>query len=130
MAASGVTGPDICARETHLRMALSAVARAGAVVEEAFPELDQTYRTLRAMPWASDRGCSPDAVQRHFKATLAQNIRQGRELTIDAVVDAQLGKSAISDRMVGFLSQFDVLACPAVGLMPGPVEGEYPRPAA
>jgi amidase len=29
--------------------------------------------------------------------------------------------------MAAFLKQFDVLACPVVGLMPGPVEEEFPR---
>lgn len=36
-------------------------------------------------------------------------------------------KSDLFDRMVAFLDDFDVLACPVVGLMPGPVEEEFPR---
>lgn len=116
--------------EAHLRAALARVAAAGGVIEEAcpdLPDLDRTYRTLRALIWASGTGRAPEAVQRHYKATLTQNIRQGRDLTVDDVVDAQLAKSELFDRMARFLGAFDVLACPVVGLMPGPVEEEFPR---
>lgn len=116
--------------EGYLRKALEAVARAGGVVEDACPDLpglDHAYRTLRGMLWASGTGRAPDHIQRHFKPTLAQNIQQGRDLTIDDVLTAQLAKSDLFDRMTGFLADFDVLACPVVGLMPGPVEEEFPR---
>jgi len=116
--------------EAHLRRALTLVAGAGGLVEEDCPDLpglDRAYRTQRAMLWASGTGRAPENIQRHFKATLAQNIQQGRDLTIDDVIHAQLVKSDLFDRMTGFLADFDVLACPVVGRMPGPVEQEFPQ---
>ena len=116
--------------DTHLRGALALVKRNGGTVAEACPELpdlEKTYRTLRAMFWAAGPGRAPADVQKHFKLTLADNIEQGRRLSLDDVYDAQIGRSVIYDNMVGFLRDFDVLACPVVGLMPGPVEDEYPR---
>ena len=114
----------------HLRAALERMADAGAGVEEAcpdLPDLDRCYRTLRAMVWAAGPGRAPEAVQRHFKATLADNIEQGRRLTGDDICDAQVARSTIFGNMALFLRDFDVLACPVVGLMPGPAEEEYPR---
>ncbi|MCP5073693.1 MAG: amidase [Rhodobacteraceae bacterium] len=116
--------------DEHLRAALSKVEAAGGVVEldcPELPELERTYRTLRAMLWASGPGRAPAAIQSHFKHTLADNIAQGRKLMIDDVIDAQIARSVIFDNTVAFLRDFDVLACPVVGLMPGPVEEEYPR---
>ncbi|MBR9763839.1 MAG: amidase [Rhodobacteraceae bacterium] len=115
--------------EEHLRMALGRVERAGAVVEETcppLPELDGTYRVLRAMLWAAGPGRADPKVQRHFKETLRENIEYGRMLTITDVYDTQQAQSRLYDLVAGFMRGFDVLACPVVGLMPGPVEQEYP----
>ncbi len=116
--------------DAHLRGALEKVAaQGGTVVEDCpqLPALDTTYRTLRAMLWAAGPGRAPDAVQKHFKATLKDNIQQGRDLTADQIYDALAGKSVLYDNMVDFLQGFDVLACPVVGLPAGPVEQEFPR---
>jgi len=116
--------------EAHLRRALGRVERAGAMVTEDCPDLtglDHAYRTLRAALWASGPGMAPDAVQRGFKPTLRQNIQQGRDLSITDIMAAGRVKSDIFDRVVAFLDDFDVLACPVVGLMPGPIEEEFPR---
>lgn len=118
------------AMDAHLRAALAKVERAGGVVDEACPELpdlDRTYRVLRAMLWAALPGRAPEGVQKHYKETLRENIDFGRQLSIDDVIDAQRGRTVLFDRTVSFLDRFDVLACPVVGLMPGPVEEEFPR---
>ena len=112
-----------------MRAALAHLERDGAAVEEfcpALPELDKTYRVLRAMLWAALPGRAPDELQRHYKQTLRENIEFGRQLTISDVYDAQYHKTRLFDVMMDFFGDFDVLACPVVGLMPGPVEEEYP----
>jgi len=112
-----------------LRAALAKVEAQGAVVEEAcpeLPELDRTYRVFRAMVWAAGPGRMPKAVQDGFKQTLTENIAFGRELTIDDVYDAQLNRARLFATTERFLRDFDVLAFPVMGLMPGPVEIEYP----
>lgn len=114
----------------HLSSALSRVEREGAVVVEDcpdLPDLDKTYRVLRAMLWAALPGRAPREWQRHFKRTLKENIEYGRNLSIDDVYDAQLGRTRLFENVASFLRGFDVLACPVVGLHPGPVEEEYPK---
>lgn len=115
--------------DAALRAALAKVEAQGGLVEEAcpdLPELDRTYRVLRAMVWAAGPGRMPQAVQDGFKQTLAENIAFGRSLSIDDVLDAQLNRARLFANTERFLRDFDVLAFPVVGLMPGPVEQEYP----
>ncbi|WP_116598677.1 amidase [Primorskyibacter marinus] len=96
----------------------------------ALPDLEKTYRALRAFYWAALPGRAPDFVQEFYKPTLAQNIAEGRALCAEDIVNAQLSRSALYDRMRRFLADFDVLACPVTGIGPGPVEEEFPRSVA
>ncbi len=112
-----------------LRAALAKVEAQGGVVDEACPELpglDHAYRVYRSMLWASGPGRATASMQQHFKATLQGNIDYGRNLTIDDVYDANINRAKIYTNMQQFLQTYDVLACPVVGLHPGPVEEEYP----
>ena len=112
-----------------LREALAKVEALGGTVDEACPELpglDHAYRVYRSMLWASGPGRAPESMQQHFKATLQGNINYGRNLSIDDVYDANINRSTIYTNMQQFLQTYDVLACPVVGLHPGPVEEEYP----
>jgi len=112
-----------------LKAALTALEKSGGTVEEACPDLPDlvdTYVTLRAMAWASGPGRLPAAVQEHFKQTLAWNIDLGRKLTPDQIYDALRGRGVLFRKMLDFLGNYDVLACPIVGISPTPVEMEYP----
>ncbi len=113
----------------NLEKALAMVAGAGNIVEEAcplLPALYETYITLRAMSWAAGAGRRPAQVQKGFKPTLRENIQLGRDLSTVQIYDAQRARSKIFTNMHQFLQDFDVLACPVVGLDPGSVEEEYP----
>lgn len=115
--------------DRYLRRALQLVENQGAVVEEACPELpglNHAYRVYRSMLWASGPGRADAKIQRHFKDTLQGNIDYGRNLTIDDVYDANISRSTIYKNMQQFLTQFDVLACPVVGLVAGPLSEEFP----
>ena len=108
---------------------LQIVEKSGGTVEEdcpTLPNLNQCYRILRAMVWAAGPGRAPKSVQKHFKKTLSDNINYGRKLSIDDVYDAQISRNTIYHNMRLFLSDYDVLACPAVSLEPGPVVEEFP----
>jgi len=125
----GGFAPVAAAVERVLRDALMQLEREGARVEEACPELpdlDQTYRVLRAMLWAAGPGKAPATVQRHYKATLQGNIDFGRALGVDDVYEMQRARSRLYARVEVFLRDFDVIACPTVGLPPGPVDEEFP----
>jgi len=102
---------------------------AGGTVDEAYPEipeLEKTYRTIRAMLWAMGPGKAPQEVQSQFKATLGKNIQQGRDLTIDDVYDAQIDRTTLFNNVQDFLNTYDAIAMPVVGLKTGNVEDEYP----
>ncbi|MDP6167001.1 MAG: amidase family protein [Gammaproteobacteria bacterium] len=112
-----------------LRQALSQVEAQGGVVEEACPQLpglDHAYRVYRSMLWASGPGRAPAAMQQHYKPTLQDNINYGRDLTIDDVYDANISRSTLYSNMQQFFTTYDVLACPVVGMHPGPLQEEYP----
>lgn len=112
-----------------LNAAMAAVERAGGSVEEAcpdLPDLARTYQTLRAMFWAALPGRAPAAIQAHYKPTLQQNIRHGRNLSADDIYDAQRGRSTLYHNCRRFLARYDVLAFATMGVPAGPVEQEYP----
>ncbi len=115
--------------EQIMRSALEQAERAGAEVGDAcpvLPELEATYITIRALTWESGPGRLPEEIQRHHKATLAENIELGRNLTTTQIVDAELNRSILYQNCRQFLEGFDVLATAVVGLEPGPVEEEFP----
>ena len=119
--------------EQIMRSALEAVQGEGAVVSEECPDmagLYDSYITLRAMTWMALPGREPEAVQKHYKATLADNIEVGRRLTIDQVADANLNRTVLYHSMREFLHNHDVLACAVVGLEPTAVEVEFPTEVA
>ncbi|MFT5110746.1 MAG: amidase [Parasphingorhabdus sp.] len=112
-----------------LRQAMDMICGEGGEVEEQCPELpdlDHSYRVLRGMLWAAGPGFAPEKVQSQFKYTLMDNIDFGRKLTIEDLCKAQRERTILFRNMRLFLENFDVLACPTVGLMPGPVEEEFP----
>lgn len=112
-----------------MRSGLAKAVSDGAEVDEGCPPLDgleRTYMTLRGMLYGAVNARFPEEVQQHFKATLKENIRFGKQLGIEDVYDAQRNRTVLYHAMRSFLSKFDVLACPVVGLEQGPVEEEYP----
>lgn len=116
--------------ETVMRAALAQAARSGVDVHEGCPDLtglEPTYITLRGMLYGSLNARLPDEVQQHFKTTLVDNIAVGRNLHVEDVYDMMRTRSVLYQNMRVFLETYDVLACPVVGLEPGPVKEEYPR---
>lgn len=119
--------PEIAA---ILRSGMEKAAAEGAVVEESSPPLDgleQTFVTLRGILFGAVNGRLPAEIQQHFKQTLKDNIEFGRRLGIEDVFDAERNRTELYHAMRSLLDGFDVLACPVVGLEPGPVEEEFPK---
>lgn len=113
-----------------MRGAMAKVAGAGGTVEEACPDLPllrETYLTLRGIHYGSVNDFLPDAVKRHFKATLRDNTEFGRNLKARDIYEAMRQRTVLYHAMRIFLQNHDVLAIPVVGLAPGPVEEEFPR---
>jgi amidase len=102
---------------------------AGAVVEEAFPDLsgaEEVFRTLRAWHFQHRFGDrlrqQPDA----FKPSLADNIRAGEGLSGQDVARAFEARTAIFERVRQFFTGYDVLALPVSQVPPFSAEVEYP----
>lgn len=112
-----------------LRRALRLAEKEGAIVDEACPELPDlypTFVTLRGIAWGALPGSKPPEVQKHYKKTLRDNIALGHKLKTEQIFKAMHAKSALYFKMQDFLSTWDVLACPVVGLEAQDVEIEYP----
>lgn len=112
-----------------LSTSLSRIERPGLDVTEDSPRIngvERCFRTLRAFGmWTGARN-TPERISRHYKPTLQQNIAQGRVLEMNQIAEAMTLRSQLYDTMLGFLRQYDVLACPVTGLAPLQVEIEYP----
>jgi amidase len=107
----------------------AAMARAGARVTPAYPDLgraDDTFRTLRAWHFQAQYGqllaAHPDA----FKPSLADNIRAGETLTGADVARAYRDRTALAETMRHFFEQYDVLVLPTSQVPPFPADQEYP----
>jgi len=114
----------------HLSGVMALLARNGAVVEEAAPDvtgLERTYHALRGILWATTARGLPIDVRKHFKKTLEENTRAGEAMTMNDISAAQTGRSRLYAEMLRFFEDFDVLAMPVVGCMPRPQTEEWVR---
>ena len=112
-----------------LEDALGIVEKNGATIEEVALQtatLNATFRTLRGLAFLTQYKCMPDSVRDHLKPTIIENVAFGRNLTIDQIADAQINKNIIYSNINVVLSNYDVIACPVVGLAAGPLHEEYP----
>ncbi|MCB1339945.1 MAG: amidase [Pseudooceanicola sp.] len=113
-----------------LNAAMAQVAAAGAVVEEACPDLphlNETYLAIRGMHYGTVIARLPEEVRATFGARLADNVAYGLGVTTEQLYTATARRSQLYDVMREFLTDWDVLAIPVVGIAPAPVEQEYPR---
>ncbi|SDY36109.1 amidase [Citreimonas salinaria] len=125
----GGLAPIEPAMEQALRDAVGRIDAGGLPVEETAPPsagTEDIFRTLRAFGFWVDARETPEDVTRHYKATLRQNIAEGRALDADTVADAHSARTRLYAAMADFMTHHDVLAGPVVGLFPLPVETEYP----
>jgi amidase len=113
-----------------LAKARDTLAAAGAIIEEAEPDLsdaDEVFLTLRAASMAARFGSLLQTKRHQLKDTLIWNIEQGLALTGLQVAEAQQRLSEIFIRMKSFFRDYDVLAAPAVQVAAFLVEQEWVR---
>jgi amidase len=102
---------------------------AGARVVPAYPSLpeaDDTFRTLRAWQFQAKLGPLLAEHPEAFKASLADNIRAGANLTGADVARGYRQRTTLQQRMVDFFGSFDVLVMPVSQVPPFPADQEYP----
>ena len=111
-----------------LDQARATLADAGAIITDAEPGLadaDEVFQVLRGVLMAGSHGAKLRSHRDQLKDTLVWNIEYGLALTGAQVAAALRRRSAIFGRMKAFLRDFDVLATPAVQVLPFPVEREW-----
>jgi len=128
--------PDLCGHapvepdvQDCLKVALEQAVRAACVVEEVALDtsgLDECFRALRALSFATSNLSLPAEITRHFKATIKGNAADAERLRADDLARAALTRAALYREATALLGAFDVLACPVVGLGPLPREVEFP----
>lgn len=104
-------------------------ASAGAVVEEAHPTLtgaEDTFRTLRAWLFQHKFGAMLKKNPDSFKASLADNIRAGADLTGEDIARAYEGRTQLSERVRTFFERYDALVMPVSQVPPFSADEEYP----
>ena len=101
----------------------------GCVVEQACPDLtgaDEVFRTLRAWQFALTLGPLLDSHRDRLKPALVANIEDGRSLSGDDVIRAELAHAALFHRMRAFFDRYDVLLAPVSQVPPFDATLEHP----
>jgi amidase len=104
-------------------------ARAGAAVTDAHPLLhgaEETFRTLRAWLFWHKFGTMLEKNPDSFKASLADNIRAGENLTGEDVARAYELRTRLTERVLTFFESHDVLVMPVSQVPPFSADEEYP----
>ena len=114
---------------TAVAGAAQVFAGLGAEVTEACPSFagaDEVFRTLRAWNFEATFGALEERSPAAFKATLRDNIAQGRALTGPDLARAEQLHTVLFHRMRQFFTRYDVLLLPVSQVLPFDVELEYP----
>ncbi|WP_238993322.1 amidase [Nocardioides caldifontis] len=109
------------------------LAAEGATVVPAYPSLpeaEDTFRTLRAWLFQAVFGPLLAEHPSAFKQSLADNIRAGEPLTGADVARGYRQRTALTQRMVEFFDDHDVLVLPVSQVPPFPADQEFPTTVA
>ncbi len=128
--------PDLCGHApvesdvaTLLASALREAEKSGCMVEEVTlntTNMDQAFRAIRALGFATTARSLLESITRHFKETIQGNAADAAALTAQDLAKANLTRAQLYRDTSELLTHFDVLACPVVGLGPLNREIEFP----
>jgi amidase len=110
------------------RKAAERFAEAGAIVEEAHPDLREAhecFHVLRAFDFAISKAALLRSKRDLLKPEVIWNIEEGLKLTVEQVERAQAQRLAMAQRTTEFFRQYDLLLAPATIVAPFPVENRY-----
>jgi amidase len=116
-----------------LEGAREALVALGAVVEDVEPDLagaDEVFETFRALEFLDGLGADLDAHPELVRDVVAQNIEDGRRLTVEQILRAGGLRTELFRRTMRFLERYDVIAMPTVQVLPFPVETDWVREVA
>jgi len=110
------------------RKAAARFSEAGAIVEEAHPDLSEAhecFHVLRAYDFAISKAALLRGKRDLLKPEVIWNIEEGLKLTVDQLVRAEAQRVAMTERTLEFFKTYDLLLAPATIVAPFPVENRY-----
>jgi amidase len=103
-------------------------AEAGAIVEEAHPDLSEAhdcFHVLRAFDFAISKAALLRSKRDLLKPEVIWNIEEGLKLTVADLERAEAQRVAMTARTLEFFEKYDLLLAPATIVSPFPVENRY-----
>src|ERR1700722_13628767 len=123
----GITAVDpevaAIARKAALRF-----AEAGAIVEEAHPDLREAhecFHVLRAFDFAISKAALLRSKRDQLKPEVIWNIEQGLKFSVEQLDRAEAQRVAMTARTLEFFKTYDLLLTPATIVAPFPIENRY-----
>lgn len=110
------------------RKAAQRFAEAGAIVEEAHPDLREAhecFHVLRAFDFAISKAGLLRDKRDQLKPEVIWNIEEGLKLTVEQLERAEAQRVAMTARTIDFFKSYDLLLAPATIVPPFPVENRY-----
>jgi len=110
------------------RKAAERFAEAGAIVEEAHPDLREAhecFHVLRAFDFAVSKAKLLREHRDLLKPEVIWNIEEGLKLTVEQVARAEGQRIAMAARAQDFFKTYDLLLAPATIVPPFPVQNRY-----
>jgi amidase len=110
------------------RKAAARFAEAGAIVEEAHPDLREAhecFHVLRAFDFAISKAALLRSRRDQLKPEIVWNIEEGLKLTVEQLERAEAQRVAMTARTLEFFKTYDLLLTPATIVAPFPIENRY-----
>ena len=110
------------------RKAAERFAEAGAIVEEAHPDLREAhecFHVLRAFDFAVSKAALLRKHRSLLKPEVIWNIEEGLKLSIEQIARAEAQRIAMTARAEEFFKTYDLLLAPATIVPPFPVQNRY-----
>jgi amidase len=110
------------------RKAASRFAEAGAVVEEAHPDLREAhecFHVLRAFDFAITKASLLRTKRDQLKPEVIWNIEEGLKLSVEQIERAEAQRVAMTARTLEFFKTYDLLLTPATIVAPFPIGHRY-----
>jgi len=110
------------------RKAAQRFAEAGAIVEEAHPDLREAhecFHVLRAFDFAISKAKLLRTHRDLLKPEVIWNIEEGLKLSVEKIERAEAQRIAMAERALEFFKSYDLLLTPATIVAPFPVENRY-----
>jgi len=110
------------------RKAAARFAEAGAIVEEAHPDLREAhecFHVLRAFDFAISKAALLRSNRDQLKPEVIWDIEQGLKLTVEQLERAEAQRVAMTARTLEFFQTYDLLLTPATIVAPFPIEHRY-----